>query len=183
MRSEGRLEKTSAIRITFDSLGARCSICYRPSHASAQVPFSLAVSTPTSTVKVGSELRLDIALTSTSNKPFLLGLHIRLEVRDSEGNAVNEIKASGESAKLPVAKEGEANGVGTSHPGLGIEPARLGGWSAVGNEIKLGTTHYRQIVNKKFDLSKSGTYTVQATQEFSNNVTVKSNTLTITVVP
>ena len=136
---------------------------------SAQVPFSLAVSTPTSTVKVGSELKLDIALTSTSDKPFLFNLHVKLDIRDSEGKAVSEIKPSEETAKRPEAKEGEARGRGGSGPGTEIESGK--------------TMHFEEIVNREFDFSKSGTYTVQATQEFSNNVTVKSNTLMITVTP
>jgi hypothetical protein len=45
-----------------------------------------------------------------------------------------------------------------------------------------GTTHYELIVNKYFDFSKPGTYTIQLSESFHGFV-VNSNTVTVTVAP
>jgi hypothetical protein len=85
------------------------------------------------------------------------------------GKAVAEIRLpNSESAKKPSATAREAIGSGGSYPGNEISPGE--------------TLHFEHILNKKFDLSKAGTYTVRDTARYCSTV-VNSNTITVTVIP
>ena len=159
-------------QVRFVSLSIACALvaAFATAQAtqSAQVPFSLAVSTSTPTIKMGSELKLDVAVTNTSDKRVSLWSHPGklapgLDVRNSKGKPANEVKAKSEPPKGGVVYP-----PGGSYPSLDIDPGK--------------TVHFEEIVTRKFDLTKPGTYTVQAMQEFDNKL-LKSNTITITVTP
>jgi len=134
----------------------------------AQVPISLTISTPSSQVKAASELRLDIVLTNSSDEPVGLTTwpeDFRVDVLDSKGRVVGKAQEPGESRPNPKAANFPAQG---SSQGLTLAPHMV---------LRL-----RDDLSKEFDLSKPGKYTVQATRMYGK-VPVKSNVITITVVP
>lgn len=134
--------------------------------------FSIVVSAPTTTVKAGEDLKVEVTITNTSDHDIFYGaqneIPFGLEVRDSGG---------GEVSKTPDALRA-FNGLtdGSSfalsiHPGESLDRERL--------------------LNKDFELRKPGAYTVWATRMFGSKTadskivttTAKSNIVTITIVP
>jgi len=137
-----------------------------PAHA-GESAFSLVVSTPESTVKAGTDLKAAVTMTNTSDHDIFYRadpsgtlLPFAFDVRDSEGKVVSET-SKGLSAHGKNMAAGSYLGV-PIHPGESI--------------------HRERVLNKEFDLEKPGKYTVQATRE-SGSTVVKSNIITITVVP
>jgi hypothetical protein len=66
--------------------------------ATAPKPFSLAISTPEAAVKSGSEVKVKIVITNTSNQPITIAknspaCNYRLDVRDGKGNLVPMTRA------------------------------------------------------------------------------------------
>lgn len=139
---------------------------------SGQVPISVTINAPSSEAKAGSELKLGIALTNTSDKQVDLTTwpeDSKVDVIDSQGRIVGKIqghKESMASPKVPSALRA-IQGHGSSQ-GLRLAPQDV---------IRL-----QEDLSKDFDLSKPGKYTVQAARMYGKTA-VKSNTITITVVP
>jgi len=129
----------------------------------AQVPISVAISASSLEVKAGSELKLEVVMANTSDGRVGLTTwpeDFRVDVRDSDGKPVGEAKKAGK-VQLPIQGHG-------SSQGRELAPHEVVRWE--------------EIVGKKLDLSKPGEYTIQATRVFGKTA-VKSNTITITVVP
>jgi hypothetical protein len=141
-------------------------------HISPAEPwFSVTIDTPEATVTVGLDVKLKVIFTNNTGKdihysaggPARSGPAFDINVRDAEGNPVPEtlygLKLHG---KDPHPWSGSVFSA-TLHPGKTIE-----------EEVSL---------SKEFDLSKPGKYTVQVQEKNPVFQTVKSNVLTITVVP
>jgi hypothetical protein len=161
-------------QITFISLslvGSFVAIfAFAQGQAPARSPISVTISTPSPTIKVGADLKIDEALTNTSDKPLNGSPNGTLKVRDSNGKAVSEVEEL-KPAVETVPKDGSR---------VPIVRAPQGSYQML---IMLpGTTHYELIVNKYFDFSKPGTYTIQLSENFHGFV-VNSNTVTVTVAP
>jgi hypothetical protein len=126
-----------------------------------QVPILVTISVPSPEVKAGSELKLDVVMTNTSNELVLLSMYpwdFRIDVRDSAGIAVGETKDANDSA---------ARGLGSgSYQATALPPHKVVRW--------------KETLDKKLDLSKPGKYTIQVTRMYGKTE-VKSNTITITV--
>ena len=133
-----------------------------------QVPISLTINAPSSEVKAGSEFKLDVVMTNTSDEQVGLTTwpdDFRVDVLDSEGRVVGKAREPGESTTNPKARNVLRK---SSSPGLTLSPH--------------GVFRLQEDLSKEFDLSKPGKYTVQATRMYGKTA-VKSNIVTITVVP
>jgi hypothetical protein len=139
---------------------------------SAKKPsFSIAINAE-DVVKADSNVPLDIILTNTSDKDMSSGeilggaeLNYDIDVRGSKGELAPETSFG---RKL-------------HHKDPGFT---LGG-SVVAYHLKPGRTHEtRSFLNRVYDLSQPGKYTIQVQRrDPGSNTIVKSNATTITVVP
>lgn len=159
--------------LTFVSLSTICGLGATLAGAqvtqSAQAPISITLSTSASPVKVGSDLNQHVAMSNTSDARVEFGLTPEtfvVDVRDGEGKAVDRVK----KARPVVAKDHV-----TMEQGITV-------MAQVQLMEPRATRQFDELLNKEFDLSKPGTYTVQAT-EWYRKTAVKSNIVTITVVP
>ena len=140
---------------------------------SAKKPsFSIAINAPEDIVKADSSVPLDIILTNTSDKDTSSGeilggaeLNYDIDVRGSKGELAPETSFG---RKL-------------HHK----EPGFTLGGSVVAYYLKPGQTHEtRSYLNRVYDLSQPGKYTIQVQRrDPDSNTIVKSNAITITVVP
>ena len=90
---------------------------------------------------------------------------LKLHVLDHEGNTVPVPvpEPARDSSKLP-----KPGAMGSSFIGLLLQPGK--------------SMEFEKVLNKKFDISKPGKYTVQATWQIGAT-TLKSNKITINVTP
>lgn len=129
----------------------------------SQVPISVTISAPSLEVKAGSEFKVDVVMTNTSNGRVALTMwsdDFRVDVCDSDGKPVAEAKQAGK-VQPPIQGHG-------SSQGMELAPHEVFRWE--------------EVVDKRLDLNKPGKYTIQATRMYGKTA-VKSNTITITVVP
>ena len=128
----------------------------------AQVPLSVTISAPSRQVKAGSEFKLDVVITNTSDEPVSLSFYpgdFRVDVRDSNGKAVGKVKQ---------AEEKDAGGHTNMAQARQLAPHEVDRW--------------QETLDRNLDWSKPGKYTIQVTRMYGKTA-VKSNTITITVVP
>lgn len=166
------MEKQLRLAFLLIAYGVAASFAGAQVSPSAQVPISLTISTPSSEVKAGSELKLGIALTNTTDEQIGLTTwaeDFRVDVLDSEGNFVGKAQEPNKSA---------------ANPGAGKVPRAIQGHSSSQGITIAPRGAFRLEVNltKEFDLSKPGKYTVQATRMYGK-VPVRSNVVTITALP
>lgn len=127
--------------------------------------FTLTISTPQTTVKSGADVPLNIEMKNTSGQGIFYGMPLgqkqsmyKLTVVDAAGTAV---------AMNPDATVRDGPRAGS------IFSAAL----RPGESLKT-----QQTLSKEFDLGRPGTYTVQAQRyDGTSGITVKSNTITVTV--
>jgi hypothetical protein len=133
--------------------------------------FTITISTPENIVKVGLDVQLKAAMTNTSDRDIFYGVGmgpiIDIDIRDGEGKPVPE---------TPNGRRIH----GTDHmdgPG--------GAFTVVRVPIKPGKTFEEEpMLNKDYDLSTAGKYTIQAHRFDGVSMTlVKSNTITVIVTP
>jgi hypothetical protein len=146
--------------------------------SSAQHPFSITISTAQNSFKSGSEIRLQVVLTNTSDHSFSIGRAIdgtspvvagylfEIHVDNEKGNSPPETKyeralrGNGSPEDLPVS-------------------------SGIGMNLSAGQSSKDALaVNKFYDLSEPGKYKIQV--QWTNptsKIVVKSNTITVTVTP
>jgi len=146
------------------------SFAFAQGQAPARSPLSIIISTPNPTIKVGADLKIDEALTNTSREPLSGTPNGTLKVHDSKGKAVSEVEPPKADVET-VLKDGTRAPV-----------VRVLQGSHQSQIMLPGTTHFELVVNKYFDLSKPGTYTIQLSETFHGFV-VNSNTVTVSVVP
>jgi hypothetical protein len=125
--------------------------------------YSLSLNVPSTSLSVGADIKVHITMKNTSDHDLFYRvdpsgklLPFSFDVRDSQGAAV---------PKMPRRPGPGASGSyfrGTLHPGESIERDR--------------------ILGKEFDLSKPGRYTIHVERQ-DDDVVVRSNVVTITVVP
>jgi hypothetical protein len=158
-------------------------VCVEPVQEAQQAsgklpaPFVIKLSAQQTTFKKGSEIKLKVALTNTSNQQIF----VRREKRDDKAEFSYSFDVRDEAGKpAPEAKykralkgeqpEGETTVV-VSAPGLvPIDPGQ-----SLDEEV---------IVSKLFDLSVPGKYVIHAERlDDTSNVSVNSNVVTITVEP
>lgn len=146
-------------------------------------PFSLTISTPTTTVKSGSEVRINITMSNTSNQKILL---FRAKGDDS-GEFNNDLQILDDKANsAPVTEYRRRLKGEPGRPGPHGEPAPPLLSSDIGCSLEPGKSMEEVIVaNKLYDLSQPGKYSIQVSRfDLAYSKTwVKSNTITLTVVP
>jgi hypothetical protein len=150
--------------------------------ATTKARFRLTATMPATTVRAGTPVLVDFALTNISDR--LLGMHMTtmrgpifeeklrqmdVELRDSEGKPVPETEYGktihGRSARPPVSAEHGKPGVG------------WGGRSGVDGALPAGET-FRETsdLSKEFDLRKPGTYAIRAfRKDIFSGQTIYSN--------
>jgi hypothetical protein len=138
-------------------------------------PFTLKLSASSEDVKAGSQVRIEIIFTNTSDQEIHLSrppgdvpeaaYSYAFEVRDEKGELVPETRYG-----RPF-KDGTAR-IRGSWAGWTLKP---------GESLKEAS-----ILNQLFDLSLPGRYTVRVSHEIPQGFgkgSVKSNTITITIAP
>ncbi len=134
-----------------------------------QPTISVVISTPHDTVKSGSDVDLKVTVTNISDHKIRYygswGSRFRTEVRDSEGRLIQE---------LPRPKFQP-----TAGSGMGPIPLEPGEEVSFPHGLTRGL-----VVPPTYDLSRPDKYTIQGEDyDIENKMTVKSNTITVTVVP
>lgn len=143
--------------------------------ASGQTPFALKLVASNETVKAGSEARIEITFTNTSDRDIHLSrppgdvpaaeLSYSFEVRDEKGELVPETRYG----QLFEEHHGRIRGSWISRT---LKP---------GESIK-----ETSLINQLYDMSLPGKYTIQVSHDMpegSGKGKVKSNTVTIVVTP
>jgi hypothetical protein len=131
--------------------------------ASAQSAFSLVVSVPKTTAKVGEDLKVEINITNISDHDILYDASGReppfgLEVRDSGGRDIPRTT----QGRRALAFEGSVF-ASPLHPGESV--------------------HRERLANKDFELTSPGKYLVQGIRMASKTTAVRSNVVEITILP
>ncbi|MCC7157776.1 MAG: hypothetical protein IT161_24560 [Bryobacterales bacterium] len=124
--------------------------------------------------RVGEEIAIEVTFTNTSEKPVLAApvlptaeVSYKLDVRDEKGDPVPETSYG---RKLRAGKDDSGRETVTVFQ---TAPLRY---------LQPGESIKEQIVlNKLYDLSKPGAYTVQAQAQSDNEGKAKSNRFTITI--
>lgn len=127
--------------------------------------FTLSISTTEDIINVGSEVFVALEVTNTSDRLSFYDPSITKldpQVRDSQGNTAPLTQAGRDLRRI--------YGAGGSHA-FGINP---------GDTMSGG----RIIVSKIYDMTRPGKYTIQVSRvDEESKVIVKSNIITVTVVP
>jgi hypothetical protein len=130
----------------------------------SQAPFSLTIATRQDAVRAGSEVTLETFLTNTSNHVVEFDFAVTkldLQVRDSRGNLV------------PLTKDGQELQKQFGARGGNLVPVQPG-----------KTERGDILLDRVYDLSQPGTYTIQVHRlDETSKTVVKSNTITLIVTP
>jgi hypothetical protein len=137
--------------------------------STSQTPISIKLETPADNAPVGSDIRVSLAVTNTSQNrvflPFIVGklgldLFVSLDVRDQDGKPVAETPERIKMRHMP------------------LHPYRH-------RPLKPGDSATAEIIlNRDYDLSKPGKYSVQAVAtDPATRTTATSNKLLVTVLP
>jgi len=135
--------------------------------ANTQQPWiKLAISTSQSVVKSGSAVVIKITRTNTSDHNIFYGVGVGsftdLEVRNREGKLVPE----------------------TPYGHKVHDKGHWRGGSVFSVPLEPGKTRKEEVeLNKEYDLSNPGDYTIQARETDPQGIVVKSNTISMTVTP
>jgi hypothetical protein len=124
--------------------------------------------------KVGGEIRIEVTWTNTSDKPVLAARVIptaetkyKVYVEDDKGNLAGETTL-GRRLRTGKGEQGqETVTVFETAPIRSVQPGE-----SVSEEI---------VLNKLYDLSRPGKYTVRVQSQADQDGSAKSNTLTITL--
>jgi hypothetical protein len=137
--------------------------------ATPQTPIEIKLESPAGNAPVGSDIKVLVDITDTSQNriflPFIVGrlgldLFVKFDVRDQDGKPVAETPERIKMRHAPL------------HP-YRQRPLKPG--DSVNAEI---------ILNRDYDLSKPGKYSVQAVAtDPATKTTATSNTLSVTVLP
>jgi hypothetical protein len=129
---------------------------------SAPAQFTLAISVPHSTVKAGEKVAIEIAQTNTSDRPIVLGY-----VED-EGYLADVTVGGNAAVDTDRGRQWKKDGgFRQETSGPGFPPTKPG-----------ETSRRMLVISDLYDLTHPGTYSVQVRRG-----TVKSNTITVVVVP
>jgi hypothetical protein len=147
-------------------------------HEASMAAFSVAISLPQTTVRVGAEIKLDVVLTNTSKKDLFLTItgnlaefDYSIKVLDKTGNEPHETKYFRAARGKDSSDPGDRTTLVVA-PSTGIR------------QIKPGDTFTSIVDLSKIYDQQAGTYTVQVERFDENSQTmVRSNTITFTVAP
>jgi hypothetical protein len=144
----------------------------------ARQPFAIVIRTVHDRFKLGDQIEVLIHLTNTSDKDvFLTGAcapkadlnGFRVDVKDAQGKVAPETNVLRWLRGEPVSRPEEPST--WSGPSCGTVPPKQFSNSAF-------------ILNRFYDLSQPGKYTIQVQRiDPTSKMTVKSNTITVTIVP
>jgi len=158
------------------------ALCAVTIPAFGQATFSLTISTPHDVVKAGSEVRVKITLTNTSNHDIGVGVERQVS---SYGEKHYEVEVQNEKGvRAPLTRHGHImRGEVPDPPGDLAEQLELG--SDLILDVKPGDVAYDVIIaNKMYDLSQPGKYSIQVHRfDPESQTEVLSNTITVTVTP
>ncbi len=139
----------------------------------APQPFSLAITTKTPTVAVGSHLKVQIVLTNTSSNTIVITRDKSVEAAEQAGFSATVLDSSGK--QVPYTSfgdkffKGELITISTPFQ-VPMKPGE-----ALKQEIN---------ITKLYNLSVSGVYTIQLQRKDEASAAVfRSNILTVTVTP
>jgi len=169
-----RLTLSVCALVGFPSTAVRC----------AEAPFSITISAAPDVVRAGSDVRLNIMFTNTSEHEIRL---ITVVGGKEFFNLVQVLSDRG--AAVPTTRHGrDLMGVSSTPEVLPQRRSYFprdfsGGLSLIGSPIAPGKTRDDDIVvSALYDLSRPGKYTVQVNRfDETTNAFVKSNKITITV--
>jgi hypothetical protein len=153
-----------ALLLTVISLMA--GVCAAQSHKSAKPPkFSITISTKESTVKAGSEVQIQIAITNISEEKVMLAAAPRVfpyevDIRDTNGNLLPQMERGKEMREW---QQGVTYGEFVTF----LRPSETQQMDCVASEWN--------------DMNNPGTYVIQVQRW--GHPSVKSNKLTVTVTP
>ena len=153
--------------------------------------FSINIKAEVSKVKTGSDLRIDLLVTNTSDHIISLGKTLapdtgevtrEVDVFDAGGKPAPQTKMyrvlKGKESPEEIvhpAENGKASWVETSRRVFTISSVDVKPGDSIDDRILLG---------KLFDFSKPGNYTVQVREyDYLSQTYVKSNTITVTIIP
>jgi hypothetical protein len=139
-------------------------------------PFSLTVQSSSSNYKIGSEIRLDIIVTNTSESTIGLqtGPGVRMAERHFNVVAVGPDGTVAKETPYGLHVHGKDNKGSISAPG-----------SRYVEEIPAGKQIHQEIdISKMYDLTSSGTYSIYVTRDYEldKHMIVKSNRIQLTLV-
>lgn len=150
---------------------------------SAEPAFSLNIKLASDVIKAGSDVTVTVVLANVSDQPQSLGWgepdegNFTLDVRDASG-----IQAG--KTRLYRALTGDHTGKDALEPPLpaGTEQVMVGKFTTI--TLPPGKTQtYNAVVNKLYDLSQPGKYSIVASKVVdSSGSVVRSNTVILTVV-
>jgi hypothetical protein len=174
-RSPWRMQMPTLGRLAVLALLVVATVARCPAQGpNGKQPFTLAIRVDQLTFKIGSQIRLRITLTNTSGQDLPIGrakgdaqaeeVGYRIEVLDEEGKNAPE-------TKFQRVIKGEEDGIFVSSP--------------IAITIQSGKTYEdAMMVNKFYDLSQPGKYTIQVQRrDPQSGILVMSNTITVTVTP
>jgi hypothetical protein len=134
--------------------------------------FSVTITRPKVSVSVGSDVKLKVVFVNNTEQdirysgaggPGRGGPGFDIDIRDSGGKPAPETPYGLKMHGKDTSWRGGSVFAGTAHPGDKIE-----------EEL---------ILSKEFDMSKPGDYTVQVRERNPKFEVVKSNSITITILP
>jgi hypothetical protein len=147
--------------------------------AQSQPVMALAISAAQDSVKIGAPVRIQVALTNKSDRDVTFsrdgaGYDCRLDVRDINGNLLAD-------SKFGYLRNGHV-----AHP----DPTRFSPEDLKGRlvvvTVKAGQTlTWEEDAAKLYEIDPPGEYTIQGQEPEPGNMSVslKSNTITVTVTP
>ena len=149
-----------------------CAAQGAPTSTPAEPWFTVSITAPEAVVTVGSDVKLKVVFVNRTDKDIHYagaggsarnGPAFETDIRDSEGKAVSETRQGLKlHGKDPHPWAGSVFAA-TAHPGEKIEEQLL--------------------LNDEYDLNKPGKYTIQVRERNPKFEAVRSNTISITVVP
>jgi hypothetical protein len=141
-------------------------ICF---NQGSRARFSIVISTVETNVKSGAKLPLDVTLTNISDQEYRIGTSIGLRAeRDFQIDVLDD---QGHSAPRTAYGKKIDGQVGLYSGSIGSHLLKPG-----------GSLMYHADLSKIFELTKPGSYTVQAQKnDYRNAVVVTSNSIILTV--
>jgi hypothetical protein len=177
----GKLVLTVCLALALAVVNRAAAQTQQPSHQTAnpsqaaKAPFSISISTPASVVTAGSDVIVNIALTNTSDREIILQntmvsrnaaeFDYWIDVRDEKGKAAPQTK------------------YGIKLKGDGVHPPAATASNSIDLPFKPGeTVRPRIVVNKLFDLSQPGAYTIQVSRfDPESGAAAHSNIIKVTI--
>jgi hypothetical protein len=139
--------------------------------------FSITVSAPKATLKVGADVIIEVVLKNTSSSNLLYSSGSK---REDQGETNYKVEVQDEtSTRAPETAYGHKLRTGEDPPG---QHTVIVGSSVTFEVPPGGTVKNKILVNKLYDLSKPGEYEIHVERlDDADGASIKSNAITITV--